>query len=143
MPKQFGTPGPRQLLPAICSSAPLAECSIEAQLLFDRLIVQADDQGRQQGEAKVVAGLCMPLIAKATDRAVERWLGELADHGLIVRYDGGGRRYVQLIGWWDNQGRPRRSYPSRWPAPEGWSDRVSLDDGMSIHGQQLAAGLRS
>lgn len=128
MPKQFGTPGPRQLHPRICSSAPLAECSIEAQLLFDRLIVQADDQGRLQGEARVIAALCMPLIAKATERAIERWLVELADHKLISRYEDGARRLIQLIGWWDNQGSPRRAYPSRYPPPDGWNDRVRVED---------------
>jgi hypothetical protein len=127
MPKRFGTPGPRLMLPTICTSVPVSGCSIEAQLLFDRLIVQADDQGRLQGEARVVAALCMPLIKTATEARVGRWLDQLATGGLIQRYASEGRLLIQLAGWWDNQGSPRRAYPSRYPAPEGWQDRVRLD----------------
>jgi hypothetical protein len=127
MPKRFGTPGPRLMLPTICTSVPVSGCCIEAQLLFDRLIVQADDQGRLQGEARVIAALCMPLIRSATERRVGGWLTELADRGLLTRYESEGRELIQLVGWWDNQGSPRRAYPSRYPAPEGWQDRVRLD----------------
>jgi hypothetical protein len=127
MPKKFGTPGPRLIMPTVCTSVPVAGCGIEAQLLFDRLIAQADDQGRLQGEARVVAALCMPLIRSATERKVARWLGEIETAGLIERYQADGRELVQLRGWWDNQGAPRRAYPSRYPAPDGWTDRVRVD----------------
>ena len=127
MPKRFGTPGPRLMLPTICTSVPVSGCSVEAQLLFDRLIVQADDQGRLQGEARVIAALCMPLIRTATERRVDRWLGELAEKALLTRYESEGRELIQLVGWWDNQGTPRRAYPSRYPAPPRWKDRVRVD----------------
>jgi hypothetical protein len=115
------------MLPTICTSVPVSGCSIEAQLLFDRLIVQADDQGRLQGESRVVAALCMPLVKTATESRVGHWLDQLASGGLIHRYASDGRLLIQLVGWWDNQGSPRRAYPSRYPAPEGWQDRVRLD----------------
>lgn len=127
MPKKYGTPGPRLMLPTVCTSVPVSGCSIEAQLLFDRLIAQADDQGRLQGEARVVAALCMPLVRQATETRVSKWLGELGGSGLIQRYASEGRQLIQITGWWDNQGTPRRAYPSRYPAPEGWTDRVRLD----------------
>lgn len=127
MPKRFGTPGPRLMLPTVCTSVPVSGCGIEAQLLFDRLIVQADDQGRLQGESRVIAALCMPLVRQATETRVGRWLDELAGAGLIQRYASDGRMLIQLAGWWDNQGSPRRAYPSRYPAPEGWTDRIRLD----------------
>lgn len=127
MPKTYGTAGPRLIMPTICTSVPLASCSIEAQLLFERMISQADDQGRLQGEPRVVAALCMPLIRQATERNVRRWIGELASSGLIITYAADGRELIQLAGWWDNQGAPRRAYPSRHPAPNGWTDRVRLD----------------
>lgn len=138
MPKKFGTAGPRLILPTVCTSVPVAECSIEAQLLFDRLIAQADDQGRLQGESRVVAALCMPLIKRATEVHVGKWLGELAGTGLIQRYASEGRQLVQIIGWWDNQGSPRRAYPSRYPAPEGWQDRVRIDGTPPPDGPQSA-----
>lgn len=127
MPKKYGTPGPRLIMPTVCTSVPLAGCCVEAQLLFDRLIAQADDQGRLQGEPRVVAALCMPLVRVATERAVARWLAEIEAAGLIERYEVGVVRLIQLRGWWDNQGAPRRAYPSRYPAPDGWDDKVRVD----------------
>lgn len=141
MPKTFGTAGPRLIMPTICTSVPLASCPIEAQLLFERLITQADDQGRLQGEARVVAALCMPLIKQATERSVRRWLGELATAGLVIQYVADGRELIQLAGWWDNQGTPRRAYPSRYPAPNGWTDRVRLAGDPPPTGQQSVGHL--
>lgn len=145
MPKTYGTPGPRLIMPTICTSVPLASCSVEAQLLFDRLITQADDQGRLQGEPRIVAALCMPLVKSASERTVSKWLDELAAPGLILRYESSGRQYIQLAGWWDNQGNPRRAYPSRHPAPDGWDDRVKLDGSLppdSPVSPQIAADRR-
>jgi hypothetical protein len=126
------------MLPTICTSVPVSGCGIEAQLLFDRLIVQADDQGRLQGESRVVAALCLPLVRTATEVRVGRWLDELAGAELIQRYASDGRMLIQLTGWWDNQGSPRRAYPSRYPAPEGWQDRVRLDGEPPPDGPQSA-----
>lgn len=128
MVKQFGGPGPRQLFPAACTSESLARCSVEAQLLFDRLIVQADDQGRCVGAPQIVRGLCMPLVEAMTTAGVERCLGELSAAGMIELYaTPKGQQLIQLLGWWTWQGSPRRIYPSRWPAPPGWQDRVRVE----------------
>lgn len=125
MPKQYGTPGPRFIYPDACTSRSLAACDPLAQLLFDRLIVQCDDQGRLEGDAAVIRALCLPLIARATVKAVDKWLAELEREGMIQRYTASGRPLLQVTNWWDYQGGMRRSYPSRWPAPRGWEgDRV-------------------
>lgn len=125
MPKQYGTPGPRFIYPDACTSRSLAACDPLAQLLFDRLIVQCDDQGRLEGDAAVIRALCLPLVPKATVKAVERWLDDLERESMIVRYSASGRPLIQVTNWWDYQGGMRRSYPSRWPAPQEWQgDRV-------------------
>jgi hypothetical protein len=125
MTKQYGTPGPRFIYPDACTSRSLALCDPLAQLLFDRLLTQCDDQGRLEADPAVVKALCMPLIAKATVRAVERWLEELEREDMIRRYSQGGRPLIQMTNWWSYQGGMRRSYPSRWPAPKGWDgDRI-------------------
>ena len=125
MPKQYGTPGPRFIYPDACTSRSLAACDPMAQLLFDRLLVQCDDQGRVEGDAAVVRALCLPLVSRATVKAVERWLDDLTSESMIERYTVDGRPLIQVTNWWDYQGGMRRSYPSRWPSPDGWSgDRV-------------------
>lgn len=125
MPKEYGTPGPRALHPDVATSKSLGRCGILAQLLFDRLISQADDQGRLEDGAEYVKAICLPLVSKATAKAVEDALDELAREGMLQRYKADGRDLIQLTSWWAYQGAMRWSYPSRWPAPDGWEDRIS------------------
>jgi hypothetical protein len=130
MPKDYGTPGPRAIYPDVCTSRTLAATSIRAQLLFDRLISQADDQGRIEGTAIVIKALCVPLVEELTARVVENLLGELERSALIARYAVGGHVLVQIVTWWRWQAGMRRAYPSRWPSSEGWIDYVfGLGDG--------------
>ncbi|MCA1572501.1 MAG: hypothetical protein LC798_19815 [Chloroflexi bacterium] len=106
------------------TSISLARCCPEAQLLFDRLIAHADDQGRLQGDPMLVKASCMPLIDRATIKAVDRWLGELAEQGMIQRYEAKGQPLIQIVTWWEHQDWMRHIYPSRWAAPEGWTDQL-------------------
>lgn len=124
MPKEYATPGPRAIYPEICTSRSIASCSLEAQLLFDRLVCQADDQGRLEGDAMVIKALCVPLIAKLTVKVVDRALNELVAEKVVQRYETEGHVLVQIVTWWRWQQSQRRAYPSRWPAPEGWIDPV-------------------
>lgn len=124
MPKEYGTPGPRAIYPDACTSRSLASCSAEAERLFWRLLSQADDQGRLEGDVLVLRSLCVPLLSKATTAAVERWLGELVGAKLIARYQAGEADFVQVVTWWRWQAGMRRAYASRWPAMEGWLDPV-------------------
>lgn len=134
MPKEYSTPGPRAIYPDICTSRSVAACSVAAQLLFDRLIAQADDQGRIEGDAAVIKSLCVPLVAaipatsmgrgsKKVD-GIDELLAELEAEELIVRYSSGRNRLVQVLTWWRWQQGQRRAYPSRWSPPEGWTDAV-------------------
>ncbi len=124
MPKQYGSAGPRLIYPESCDSASLASCEPLAQLLFDRLLVQSDDQGRMPGDALQIKARCMPRIVEATPRRIEKWLGQLVAHGLVRLYGDIDYRLIQIEAWWKHQGSMRRAYPSRWPAPAGWEDRV-------------------
>lgn len=124
MPRRFGTAGPRAIYPSSCISPSLAACDPMAQLLFDRMLTQADDQGRLVGDPRVVKTLCMPLIDAATPRSIEKWLGQLATHGMVTRYKAAGVDLVQFVNWWDHQAGMKKSFPSRYPAPVGWTDRI-------------------
>lgn len=131
MSKRFGTPGARILDPSMCDSQPLGACTIGAQLLFDRLILQADDQGRLQGCADAIRWRCLPRVSKVTAKHVSAWLAELAKQRLIFCYSDAGNELIQVADWWPHQAGMRRAYPSKWPAPEGWTDRpygVPKDD---------------
>lgn len=140
MPKLYGTPGPRAIWPSVARNRQLAACSLGARLLFDRLISQADDQGRLEGDPILVRAACMPLDAEATLPAIRKWLTELENAGrdpatdpdslgLIVRYEAHGQALIQLSNWWTYQAGQKRIYASRWPAPDGWpDDRIKNTD---------------
>ena len=147
----------RAIYGTAATSISLARCCPEAQLLFDRLISQADDQGRLQGDPMLVKAQCMPLLDKATTKAVDRWLGELAEQGMILRYEAAGQALIQIVKWWEHQDWMRHIYASRWPAPDGWrhdrtkgsgerqpADDAPPDDGTSPpFGRELSASCRS
>lgn len=110
----------RAIYGSAATSISLARCCPEAQLLFDRLISQADDQGRLQGDPMLVKAACMPLIDKATTKAVDRYLTELETQGMILRYEAAGQPLLQIVKWWEHQDWMRHIYASRWMPPEGW-----------------------
>jgi hypothetical protein len=125
MPKEYSTPGPRAIYPELCDSRSLAKCGIVANALWPRLVAQADDQGRLAGNAVDVLGLCFPkMLDRVTVRHVRIALDEIEAAEMIARYEVAGEPYIQLLTWWDWQASMRRAYPSRHPAPEGWTDAV-------------------
>jgi hypothetical protein len=120
MSKQYGTPGPRALYPDICTSPSIAAVDPLGQLLFDRLLVLADDQGRVQIQPDWVKTNAVPFVAEATPRKVAAWLKQLSEHELLITYVANNVPLGQFVTWWNRQAGQRRAYPSRWPAPPGW-----------------------
>lgn len=86
---------------SICTSEDIAKLSIEAEVLFYRLIVNADDYGCYFGNPSLVKSRCFPL--KSDDiqsEQVDAWLDELANAGLIIRYTAADERdYCQFVKW--------------------------------------------
>ena len=124
MTKHYGTPCSRSIGPDVATSESLAECSLGAQLLYDRLIAASDDQGRQFGDLLAVKVACFPLVRSVTPAKVDTWLDELAAKNIVCRYSVRGRDLLQLVSWWKFQDWMRRAYPSKWDPPPGWEDRV-------------------
>lgn len=114
---------PRRIPPEFCTDELLEGCSILAALLLYRLISQADDQGRLPGHPRSVRASTFAMRSSVSESKVEAALTELTRAGFIFRYDVGGRRYIQISRWFDLQGKwgQRRTYPSRYPAPPGWT----------------------
>lgn len=125
MTKLYGTPGPRLIYPELCTSPSMGRCGLVAQALWPRLVAMADDQGRLAGGPEDIRVQCFAKSLRlVTTRAVATALSELADQGHVRAYEVGGEPYLQLEHWWTWQAGMRRAYPSRWPAPDGWEDRV-------------------
>jgi hypothetical protein len=135
---------PRVISPEFATDPRVEDCSILAALLYDRLISQADDQGRLPGSVSQVKARCFPA-RNARPGDIGKALDELADGGLILRYQADGREFIQVFDWLSLQGRNRRAYPSRYPAPTGWTDwtRVPRSDDPEADGEVSAPGRQS
>ena len=107
----------RILRASICTSETLASLSAEAERLFLRLIVSADDYGRFDGRPAIVRAHCFPLMLdRISDDDVVAWLDELVAADLVQLYQVGGKPYLALTTWSRHQRPPRAAY-SRYPEP--------------------------
>jgi hypothetical protein len=90
------------------------------------LLTHADDQGRYAGSAKKVKAEVVPLIEEIAIGDVETALKQMEKSKLIERYADGNTQLIQILDWWEFQSGLRVRYESRYPAPEGWEDKVKL-----------------
>lgn len=122
---------------SITTSPTIDRLSPEAERLFYRLMVKADDFGRYYGEAGVILGSCFPLkLAKLKVADAEKWIAELVLSGLVIRYGVGDRLYIQFSTWGSHQNI--RAKESKFPAPpespvagDGICDQVMADAPVS------------
>jgi hypothetical protein len=108
----------------------LDKLSAGAEILFYRLIVQADDYGRYHGNPSIVKSNCFPL--KSDDLhsdQVDVWLDELDKAGLIQRYTADGRKYLCFRKWDKHQNI--RAKKSKFPAPDNTCKQMQADDSKS------------
>jgi len=117
----------RALLHAsISTSVQVADLSILGQLIFERMFPHADSQGRLPGHPRKVKATVIPMVDASAEQVAEQ-LQKMHDLGLIIWYEADGEKYVQLVSWWRYQDR-RFARPSKYPAPEGWKDRIRYND---------------
>jgi hypothetical protein len=102
---------------SIRTSDTLASVSAEAERLFWRLVVSADDYGRFDARTNIVLGQCMSaFLGTVTPEQIEKWMRELERAGLIQLYEVDGRRYLCLTKWDKHQ--RTRAKDSKFPPPE-------------------------
>lgn len=91
--------------------------SAEAECLFVRLIMKADDYGNFHGDARIVDSICFPLGTKSN---VAKSITELEARELVSFYNHAGRRYLTIT----NFGQRLRHTTRKFPDP-------STSDGVS------------
>lgn len=94
--------------------------SAEAECLFVRLIMKADDYGNFHGDARIVDSICFPLGTKSN---VSKSLKELEGRELVVFYHHAGRSYLTIT----NFGQRLRHTTRKFPDP-------STSDGVQVGG---------
>jgi len=115
---------PRFIYPQIATSLSIAEVSALAELLFWRILPQADDQGRLPGEPRQLKATACPLRDEMTPQKITELLSELEKADVIICYSNSTQHYIQIKKWWDYQSAMRRIFPSHYPPPQGWQDRI-------------------
>lgn len=97
---------------------------------FERLVwiglfaVCADDQGRSIDNPAIIRAKVFPYDRNVDDAKVEAAMEQAARAGKVIRYEASnGTRLLQITKWWQYQ-TPSWASPSKYPAPDGWVDRV-------------------
>lgn len=121
-------PEPRRLLRGkfirqqICSSKDVARLIDErgpwAGLIFERLILWADDDGRLVCEPKIVKSRCLPWHNRSSTK-IRGDLDAMNVAGLLTIYEENGKLYGAFPNWRKHQPKQKddRYAPSELPAP--------------------------
>lgn len=91
--------------------------SADAERLFIRLIMKADDYGRFHADPRLIKAACFPLIDNLRPPDIARWLDELSTRQLILRYEADGRSIAVVV----NYGQRLKSSRAKFPPMEGES----------------------
>lgn len=115
----------RVLHKSISLSTTLADLGDPTYILVATwLIPHCDDQGRLPADARQLKARVFPLIDAITPAIIASAVSRMATVGLIECYTADEVPLLQYRTWWKWNGGQRRSYPSQFPAPPGWQDRV-------------------
>lgn len=82
----------RNIKPGFFVNEQLAECCFAARILFEGLWCLADREGRLEDKPKKIKALVFPY----DDINADELLQELHTHGLIVRYEVDGAKYIDI-----------------------------------------------
>lgn len=100
-----------------------------AEALFWRLLLACDDAGRYPADhGEMAAGpLKRRMLVGAVDvETAEQWLRELLDADLVVQYEVGGERFIEIVAFETKRRSPRVKCP---PPPSG----TSMPHGCTTH----------
>ena len=118
---------------SITTSESLSVVTPEAERLFWRLIVKADDYGLYYGNPRILSSMCFPLDPPK-DQKIVGWLNELVVAGMVGTYTApeDGKQYLKLLSWDKHQ--QTRAKKSKFPLP------TSLDSVCNqANGNQMKA----
>lgn len=85
--------------------------SADAERLFVRLIMKADDYGRFHAEPRLIKASCFPLIENLRPNDLTRWLDELSTRQLILRYETDGRNCLAIVNYGQRLKKSRAKFP--------------------------------
>lgn len=127
----------RHIAPEIFTDEVIGKLPPEHQLLWiGMLACLADDQGRIVDAPALIVGELFPYNSLMQDDIVDAGLQWLHARKKIIRYpaggNGSGRRLIQIRRWWKYQANALWAARSKFPAPDGWTDRIRQHEGHPI-----------
>lgn len=115
--------------------------SADAERLFVRLLMKADDYGRFHAEPRRLKAALFPLVESLRSNDLTRWLDELASRQLILRYESQDNRQLLAIPRFGQRLKqsvpkfpPPPGQPANWlppdgmPSPDSWNDPEGSGD---------------
>lgn len=107
----------------------LFEDDISSEDYFTRLlwigiiVATADDQGRLIDNPAIMKARIFPFDNNISDQQINNSLSKIGKS--IYRYSANGKNLIQIVKWWKYQ-TPSWAAESKYPAPDGWIDRVKV-----------------
>jgi hypothetical protein len=101
----------------------LGRVTLKAATLYDRMWINADDQGRLSGDPDEIKYTACPNLSDIARDDIPLLLERLKAQGLIKVYSSSRHTAIQMIDWWKEQ-KLQWAYPSQYPPPEGWTDHL-------------------
>jgi len=113
-----------RILPQSLSTDPrYGRLSLKAQVLYPLMWINADDQGRLSGDPDEIKYAACPSVREILADDIPALLQEMETRGMIKVYSTSKTRATQFLDWWDVQ-KLQWAYPSEYPPPEGWQDKL-------------------
>jgi hypothetical protein len=86
--------------------------SAHAERFFTRLIMKVDDYGCFYANTSLLKANCYPLLLDAIREAdITRWITECEKADLVVLYEAGGKRYLQIVDFKQRLDKAKSKYP--------------------------------
>ncbi len=118
-----------RIVPQSLSTDPrMGRLSLKAALLFPLMWINCDDQGRLSGDPDEIKYTTCPNIDHITKTDIPELLKELEKQEFMKVYPTSKTKAIQMLDWWDVQ-RLQWAWPSDYPPPEGWQDRLRFKKG--------------
>jgi len=118
-----------RIVPQSLSTDPrMGRLSLKAALLFPLMWINCDDQGRLSGDPDEIKYLTCPNIDHITKVDIPELLKELEKQEFMKVYPTSKTKAIQMLDWWEVQ-RLQWAWPSEYPPPEGWQDRLRYKKG--------------
>lgn len=124
---------------SITTSESLAAVSADAERLFWRLVVKADDYGLYYGNPKILSSMCFPLNPPA-EKKIQSLLAELVGQGMVGTYtsEEDGKQYLKLLSWDKHQ--QTRAKKSKFPLPTSFDSICNQANGKQMKSKVTVNG---